>query len=209
GREFFGLTFRVTPATLIPRPDTELLVELALQRIPESSAATGGVACRVLDMGAGSGAIALAIALARPAAEVVAVDASTAALQVARENMQRLGVNNAQLLQSDWFAALTDARFDLIVSNPPYIAEQDEHLSQGDVRFEPITALASGADGLDDIRRIISGAPAHLKPGGWLMLEHGYDQAEKVRQLLLQGGFSAVDSMRDLAGIARVTFGRI
>lgn len=200
-REFYGLVFRVTPATLIPRPDTELLVELALQRIPQQ-----GV-FRVLDMGTGSGAIALSIAHARPDIEVVAVDASQAALEVAQFNAQRLTIRNARLLRSDWFSALQDERFDLIVSNPPYVASADAHLAQGDVRFEPPTALASGADGLDDIRRIAAQAKAHLAPGGWLLFEHGYDQAERVRALLLQAGFSGIFSARDLAGIERVTGG--
>ena len=148
-REFFGLNFKVTPATLIPRPDTELLVELALQRIPM------GKACRVLDLGTGSGAIAISIAHSRPDAAVTAVDASEAALEVARENAQRLGVANIRFLFGNWFSALDGQRFDLIVSNPPYVAAGDAHLGQGDVRFEPLSALASGADGLDDIRSIV------------------------------------------------------
>ncbi|HEX5337648.1 MAG TPA: peptide chain release factor N(5)-glutamine methyltransferase [Gallionella sp.] len=213
-REFFGLDFRVTPATLIPRPDTELLVELALERLPSSSAPLAGEgpgrgeALRLLDLGTGSGAIALSIAHARPDAEVTAVDASPEALEVARENARRLKLGNVRLLQSDWFSALPDERFDVIVSNPPYIAADDAHLAQGDVRFEPLTALASGADGLDDIRRIIAEAKAHLHDGGWLMFEHGYDQAERVRGLLDAGGFIEVFSARDLAGIERVTGGR-
>lgn len=205
-REFFGLDIKVTSATLIPRSDTELLVELALQRIPAVIA--DAPAFRVLDMGTGSGAIALAIAHARPDVEVVAVDASSDALRVAGENAGRLGMKNVRLLSSDWFAALAGECYDLIVSNPPYIAESDEHLSRGDVRFEPLTALVSGADGLDDIRRIVRGAPTQLRPGGWLMLEHGYDQAERVRQLLRKAGFSGVASARDLAGIERASFGQ-
>lgn len=201
-REFFGLNFKVTPATLIPRPDTELLVELALQHIPQRGQ------FRVLDMGTGSGAVALSIAHARPDAEVVAVDASETALSVARENAQRLNISNVCLLHSDWFAALTGERFDLIVSNPPYIEADDVHLGQGDVRFEPLSALASGADGLDDIRRISAAARSHLHPGGWLMFEHGYDQSVRVRQLMQQAGFTEVASARDLSGIERVTVGR-
>lgn len=200
-REFFGLDFKVTPATLIPRPDTELLVELALQRIPQ------GDRCRVLDMGTGSGAIALCIAHERPNAEVVAVDASVFALIVAGENAQRLNIANVRLLHSDWFAQLAGERFDLIVSNPPYIEADDAHLSLGDVRFEPLSALASGLDGLDDIRRISNEAKEHLTPGGWLMFEHGYNQALSVRQLLQQAGFFDVESLRDLSGIERVTIG--
>ncbi len=202
-REFFGLPFRVTPATLIPRPDTELLVELALQRIPPRCA------FRVLDLGTGSGAIALSIAHARPDIEATAVDASPEALDVARENARHLNTGNVRLLRSDWFAALADERFDLIVSNPPYIAEGDAHLEQGDLRFEPRAALASGADGLDDIRRIVAGAKEHLNPGGWLLFEHGYDQAGRARELLLQDGYAEVFSARDLAGTERVSGGAI
>ncbi|MCX7193669.1 MAG: peptide chain release factor N(5)-glutamine methyltransferase [Proteobacteria bacterium] len=201
-REFYGLEFKVTPATLIPRPDTELLVELALQRIPQRGK------CRILDMGTGSGAIALAIAHERADAEVVAVDASDAALDVARENAQRLNLGNVRLLHSDWFASLEGERFDIIVSNPPYIESDDVHLGQGDVRFEPLSALASGSDGLDDIRRIVANAKKHLTPAGWLMFEHGYDQADRVRQLLQDAGFSGVASWRDLSGIERVTIGQ-
>ena len=211
-REFFGLNFKVTPATLIPRPDTELLVELALQRIPKPLPASP---CqgrsvdkyRVLDLGTGSGAIALSIAHARPNIEVTAVDASQEALEVARENARRLDIGNVRLLRSDWFAALADERFDLIVSNPPYIADGDAHLVQGDLRFEPCAALASGADGLDDIRRIVAGAKEHLHPGGWLLFEHGYDQAGRVRELLGAAGYTEVFSARDLAGIERVSGG--
>lgn len=199
-REFFGLNFRVTPATLIPRPDTELLVELALQRIPH-----GG---RVLDLGTGSGAIALSIAHARPDVEVTAVDASPEALEVAQENARRLNTGNVRFVHSDWFSALSNERFDLIVSNPPYIEEADVHLQQGDLRFEPRTALASGADGLDDIRRIVADSKDHLKEGGWLMFEHGYDQAVRARELLEAGGYSEVFSARDLSGIERVSGGR-
>lgn len=200
-REFFGLTFKVTPATLIPRPETELLVELALQKIPQR-----GV-FRVLDLGTGTGAIALSIAHSRPGVEVVGVDASPAALEVARENAQRLGTGNASFIRSDWFSALSGQRFDLIVSNPPYIAAGDVHLSQGDVRFEPISALVSGADGLGDIRRIIAQADGFLERGAWLMLEHGYDQAQAVRDLLRQAGYAEVFSAKDIAGIERVSAG--
>ncbi|MBI2286169.1 MAG: peptide chain release factor N(5)-glutamine methyltransferase [Nitrosomonadales bacterium] len=211
-REFFGLNFKVTPATLIPRPDTELLVELALQRIPKPLPASP---CqgrsvdkyRVLDLGTGSGAIALSIAHARPNIEVTAVDASQEALGVARENARRLDIGNVRLLRSDWFAALADERFDLIVSNPPYIANGDAHLAQGDLRFEPRAALASGADGLDDIRRIVADAKEHLHPGGWLLFEHGYDQAGRVRELLGAAGYAEVFSALDLAGIERVSGG--
>lgn len=200
-REFYGLDFKVSPATLIPRPETELLVELALQRIPRLPSP------RVLDLGTGSGAIALSIAHARPDVEVVAVDASEAALEVARENALRLNIGNVRLLRSDWFSALHGEHFDLIVSNPPYVAANDAHLAQGDLRFEPRAALASGADGLDDIRSICAQAKAYLNPDGWLLFEHGHDQAERVRALLLRAGFAGIFTARDLADIERVSGG--
>ncbi len=219
-REFFGLNFKVSPATLIPRPETELLVELALQRCGRVAALPpgthrpppcGGIprlpSPRILDLGTGSGAIALSIAHVRPDVEVVAVDASEAALEVARENALRLNIGNVRLLRSDWFSVLRGEHFDLIVSNPPYVAANDAHLAQGDLRFEPRAALASGADGLDDIRRICAQAKAHLNPDGWLLFEHGHDQAERVRTLLLQAGFAGIFSARDLAGIERVSGG--
>ena len=202
-REFFGLSFKVTPATLIPRPETELLVDLALQKMPPDRA------CRALDLGTGSGAIALSIAHSRPDANVVAVDVSEAALLVARENAQRLGIANLTFMQSEWFSGLDGQRYDLIVSNPPYIAAGDVHLSRGDVRFEPVSALASGADGLDDIRRIVIQAGDFLEHEGWLLLEHGYDQAESVRILLQRSGFAEVFSVKDIAGIERVSGGTI
>ncbi len=201
-REFFGLDLIVTVDTLIPRPDTETLVEAALAKIP------GHQSCRVLDLGTGTGAIALAIASQRPNAHVTAVDASARALQVAEANAKALRCDRVELLLSDWCAALGDRQFDIIVSNPPYIPEQDPHLQQGDLRFEPISALASGPDGLDAIRRILRESPHHLKHDGWLMLEHGYDQSNDVRMLLKQAGFSDVRSVQDLAGIERVTLGR-
>jgi release factor glutamine methyltransferase len=200
-REFYGLNLKVSPATLIPRHDTELLVELSLQRIPQQGR------YRVLDMGTGSGAIALSIAHERPNAEVIAVDASTAALEVALFNTQQLGLNNVRLLLSDWFTAINGERFDIIVSNPPYIPSDDKHLSQGDVRFEPQSALVSGADGMEDIRHICAQAKEHLMPDGWLLLEHGYDQAAQVRALLQLAGFTRVFSARDLAGNERVSGG--
>ncbi len=200
-REFYGLKFKVTTATLIPRPETELLVELALQLV--SPQGTG----RILDLGTGCGAIALSIAHARPTANVVAVDASSAALEVAKFNTRRMNLHNVKLLQSDWFSALNGERFDIIVSNPPYIAANDMHLAQGDVRFEPRSALVSGADGLDDIHRIAAQARAHLKTDGRLLLEHGYGQAALVRALLKQTGYAGVSSVPDLAGIERVSGG--
>ena len=201
-REFYGLTLSVSPDVLIPRADTETLVEAALARTPQQQT------CHVLDLGTGSGAIALAIASQRPLAEVTAVDASASALEVAKNNAEVLKLGNVKLLLSDWFAAVAGETFDVIVSNPPYIAANDPHLAQGDLRFEPATALASGTDGLDDIRRIASAALHFLKPGGWLMLEHGYDQAPAVRQLLEANGLAEVVSEKDLAGIERVTLGR-
>jgi release factor glutamine methyltransferase len=201
-REFYGLDFAVTPDTLIPRPDTETLVEAALEKISKNQP------CQVLDLGTGTGAIAISIAKHRPLAQVTAVDQSPKALAVAQDNAHQLGVSNVQFVLSDWFTALTGQTFDVIVSNPPYIAEHDPHLSQGDLRFEPTRALAAGEYGLDCIQQIINQAKQHLKPQGWLMFEHGYDQAEKVAQLLRSAGFDAVASVADLSGILRVTLGR-
>jgi release factor glutamine methyltransferase len=200
-REFYGREFTVTPAVLIPRPDTELLIELALQRLP----AKGG---RVLDLGTGSGCIGVTIAAERPQARVTLVDASADALDIARLNAHRHAAANTNLMLSDWYAALADTQYDLIGSNPPYIASGDTHLQQGDLRFEPHSALAAGADGLADIRRIVAEAPSHLAAGGWLLCEHGHDQADACTVLLQQAGFSEVFSARDLAGIRRVSGGR-
>lgn len=200
-RGFWTLDLGVTPSVLIPRPETELLVELALQRIPAEAAG------RIADLGTGSGAIALAIASERPQARVLATDASAAALQVARQNATRLEFANVGFACGDWCDALGDEPFDLIVSNPPYIAAGDAHLGQGDLRFEPASALASGADGLDAIRRIARTAPRHLAGRGWLLLEHGYDQGEQVRAILDQSGFSAVQTWQDMAGLDRVSGG--
>ena len=202
-REFYGLPLKVTPATLIPRPDTETLVDAAFQKIPVNGA------WDILDLGTGTGAVALAIAKHRPKSHVIGVDASAEALAVAIENAQNLDLKNVSLLKSNWFSDLAAKRFDVIVSNPPYIAEADCHLTQGDLRFEPHSALASGFDGLDDIRLIIQEASNYLKPNGWLMLEHGYDQAHSVAALLKEYGFGQIDHARDLAGILRVTFGSI
>lgn len=200
-REFFGLDLKVSRDTLIPRPDTETLVEAALQRIPQESS------YKVLDLGTGTGAIALAIASQRPATEVIAVDLSQNALQVAIVNAEQLGIRNVEFIRSDWFSGLSGKTFDIIVTNPPYIAENDTHLSAGDLRFEPIGALASGKDGLDDIRKIIEKAMLHLEPGGKLLLEHGYDQAERLAELLKLAGFDEIGHVPDLAGILRVTYG--
>ena len=200
-REFFGLEFRVAPAALIPRPETELLVELALARIPADAAA------RVLDLGTGSGAIAVALAKQRPQARLTVVDVDYAALSIARANASRHKVS-VRFFCGDWFGALSGESFDLIVSNPPYVASADPHLAMGDVRFEPQRALVGGADGLDCIRAIVAKAPAHLHPGAWLLFEHGYDQAAACRALLEARGFQEVQSWPDLAGIARVSGGR-
>jgi release factor glutamine methyltransferase len=200
-REFFDLEFNVTPAVLIPRPETELLVERALQRIvPDANA-------RVLDLGTGSGCIAISIAHARPRAQVVAVDCSTAALEVARANARRHRADNIEFRESNWFSAIGGERFDAIVSNPPYIAAGDTHLSAGDLRFEPASALASGGDGLDAIRLIVASAPQYLNINGWLAFEHGYDQAPRCRRLLEEAGFAQVFSRADLAGIERISGG--
>lgn len=202
-REFFGLAMQVTPDVLIPRPDTELLVELALERLPQHG--------KALDMGTGSGAIAVAIAYTRPDVAMTALDVSEGALKVAAGNAQRHGAK-VEFLRSDWYAALGDATapyLDLIVSNPPYIVAGDAHLSQGDLRFEPVGALTDHADGLSALRIIIDGAATYLKPGCWLLMEHGYDQSDAVRKLLEQRGFAEVQSWRDLPGIERVSGGRI
>ena len=202
-RDFYGLQLKTTPATLIPRPDTETLVEAALAKIPQNAS------LNILDLGTGTGAVALAIASQRPQTKVIAVDASLEALKVATENAQDFKLANVRLLESNWFSALEGEKFDVIVSNPPYIAQDDEHLKQGDLRFEPLSALASGVDGLDDIRKIIQDAPEYLNPNGWLMLEHGYDQANVVAALLNARGFSKDDHAKDIAGTLRVTFGAI
>lgn len=202
-REFWGLPLAVTPAVLIPRPETETLVELALEWLPRDGAP------RVLDLGTGSGAIALAIAKERPNARVVAADASADALAVALDNRARLGLRNVEFVESDWYAELGDANFDLIVSNPPYIAARDPHLAEGDLRFEPAAALAAGVDGLSALRTIVAGAPARLAPGGALVVEHGYDQSERVQGLLREAGFTGIVARRDLAVIPRVAGGRI
>lgn len=201
-REFFGLRFAVTPAVLIPRPDTELLVEAALRQVPERNP------CRILDLGTGSGAIAITLAHQRPMANVVAVDASVEALAVAQINAHQLGIHNVDFIAGHWYSELAATKFDMIVSNPPYIAAADPHLDAGDLRFEPRQALASGSDGLHDLRLIIAGAPMYLVKDGWLLLEHGYDQADAVIALLQLHGFTQTATQRDLAGLNRVSGGR-
>ncbi|HEK1009920.1 TPA: peptide chain release factor N(5)-glutamine methyltransferase [Pseudomonas putida] len=199
---FWKIDLEVAPHTLIPRPDTELLVETALELQPASPA-------KVLDLGTGTGAIALALASDCPAWQVTAVDRVEEAVALAERNRQRLGLGNVKVLASHWFSSLAGERFDLIVSNPPYIAAQDPHLVEGDVRFEPSSALVAGADGLDDLRLIVSEAPQYLLAGGWLLLEHGYDQADAVRTLLVAQGFIDVASRRDLGGHERISLGRL
>lgn len=204
-KDFFGLTLTVDARVLDPRPDTETLVEWALACLPESAPMPANGSPRILDLGTGSGAVALALQHARPDAKVWALDASEDALAVARTNARRLHLP-VQFIASDWMKALEvqrTGRFDLIVSNPPYVAEGDPHLAA--LTHEPLQALTSGPDGLDDLRHIIAQAPQHLAPGGWLLLEHGWDQAHAVQALLRQAGFVQVQSRRDLAGIERCT----
>ncbi|MGL6301809.1 peptide chain release factor N(5)-glutamine methyltransferase [Aeromonas caviae] len=201
-REFWSLPLKVSPATLIPRPDTEVLVEQALARLP-------GGPCALLDLGTGTGAIALALKSERPDADVWAVDRMPAAAALARTNSAALGLP-IEVRDGSWFTPLSDApRFAMIVSNPPYIDGADPHLHEGDVRFEPRSALVAEEQGLADIRLIVTQAPAHLVPGGWLLLEHGWDQGEAVRQLLLQQGYVQVETVRDYGDNERVTLGRL
>jgi release factor glutamine methyltransferase len=204
-REFYSRDFTVGPDVLIPRPETEVLVELALAKLrPKSSPS-------ILDLGTGSGAIALTLACERPDARVTATDASRPALDVARANAAALAcAGRVRFLEGSWYAPLAGERFDVIVANPPYVAAGDAHLATGDLRFEPGGALTDGsADGLDSIRAIVAGAPGHLAPGGWLLLEHGFDQSEPVRQLLIAAGFTERASIPDLAGIPRVAGGTV
>lgn len=204
GRQaFHEIELHVTADVLIPRPETELLVDLALQRIPINANWT------VADLGTGSGAVALAVARARPRSRVTATDASAAALAVARTNAGRLGLPNVRFVAGDWCAALGDDRFDIILSNPPYVAEGDLHLLQGDLRFEPRVALAAGPDGLAAIRVIAGEARAHLGRGGWLFLEHGFDQGARTRALLAAHEYTGVSTERDLEGRERVSVGHV
>ncbi len=200
-REFWSLALKVTPDTLIPRADTEILVQQALAHIP-----LNGV-MDIADLGTGSGAIALAIAHNRPRCRVVATDASAASLRVASDNATRLNLGNIEFVQGDWCCALDKRVFDVIVSNPPYIAAEDPHLNQGDLRFEPQAALVSGCDGLDAIRTIVANARAHLKSNGRLMVEHGCDQGARVRALFIEHGFAEVSTIQDLENRDRVTDG--
>ena len=200
-REFYSRDLLVNGDVLIPRPETETLVEAALLRlVPRASC---------LDLGTGSGAIAVTLACERPALAVTATDASAAALEVARANAKTHGAR-IEFLQGEWYAPVAGQRFDLIVANPPYIAAHDQHLEQGDLRFEPRAALTDDSpDGLDSIRAIVAGAPQHLNPGGSILIEHGYDQAPAVAQLLAAAGFAGLESLADLAGIPRVAVGKL
>lgn len=208
-QEFYGRPFAVSPAVLIPRADTETLVETALEQLLLQRQQRRAVPLSLLELGTGSGIIAITLALEAPDTEVHAVERSPDALAVAQQNAKALGADRIHWHTGNWWQALAcPRRFDLIVSNPPYIAAGDHHLQQGDLRFEPPQALAAGPDGLDDLRIIIGGAPAHLNPGGWLLLEHGYDQEAPVQALLRDAGFADVFTRRDLAGQPRVSGGR-
>ena len=200
-REFWSLDLRVSPGVLIPRPETELLVDIALERLP-------GADCRVADLGTGSGAIALALASERPNWDIIATDISSEALGIAQENARVLRMESITFRISDWYEGLPNAEYQLLISNPPYVSSYDAYLKQGDVRFEPQSALKGGNDGLRDLRTLISGAAQYLLPGGWLMLEHGYNQAEDVSGLFCEVGFVSIETFRDLAQHPRVTIGR-
>ncbi|WP_447876581.1 peptide chain release factor N(5)-glutamine methyltransferase [Serratia fonticola] len=200
-REFWSLPLSVSPATLIPRPDTECLVELALERLPAAP-------CAILDLGTGTGAIALALASERPDCQLTGIDLQPEAVALAQHNAQKLAINNARFLQGSWFTPVAGQKFALIASNPPYIDEADPHLGQGDVRFEPCSALVAAEQGLADLAAIVQQAADYLEPQGWLLLEHGWQQGENVRALLNAAGFIAVATHRDYGGNDRVTLGQ-
>lgn len=200
-REFWSLPLFVSPATLIPRPDTECLVEQALARLPAAP-------CRILDLGTGTGAIALALASERPDCQVTAVDLIPDAVALAQRNADHLGIRNIEIVQSRWFSALEGQTFSLIVSNPPYIDAQDPHLAQGDVRFEPLSALVAADNGLADLHTLIKDAPRYLLPQGWLMLEHGWQQGAAVREIFARYGWQQVETCRDYGDNERLTLGR-
>ncbi len=209
-KEFWSLPLQISKAVLIPRPETELLVELALALIPEKNSSV-----RVLDLGTGSGAIALALAAERKNWEIMAVDQSEAALQIAVQNAKKLAITNVSFHKSDWFAELPaighskSQAFTIIISNPPYIELNDPHLTQTDIQYEPKEALISGPDGLEDIRQIIAVAPEYLAPKGWLMLEHGFTQSESVKHLMKMQGLVEIQAFTDLSGLPRVVIGRM
>lgn len=201
-REFWSLSLAVNSATLIPRPETETLVAWALElALPDDAA--------VLDLGTGAGAIALAVAVERPLWQVTALDSSADALQVARANAHRLGLQRVNLLQSDWYQGVAGQRFNALLANPPYIDSGDPHLARDDVRFEPRSALVAAQRGLADLRHLVAGAPAHLRDGGWLLLEHGFGQGAAVRQMLAAAGFDNISTRRDMAGLERITGGAL
>ena len=200
-REFWSLELEVSSEVLIPRPETELLVEIALSLLPATN-------CEVADLGTGSGAIALALASERPNWNIIGTDISTAALNIARNNAQALNLDALKFVISDWYKDIPQRNYQLIVSNPPYIKNQDLHLQRGDIRYEPQIALRSGVDGLRDLSQLIAGAAEYLCPNGWLMLEHGFDQAESVTQFFNQAGFTSTETYHDLARQPRVTIGR-
>jgi release factor glutamine methyltransferase len=200
-RGFWSLDLKVTTDTLIPRPDTELLVELALEKLKANML--------VIDLGTGSGAIALSLAAEKPKTKVLAMDFSIEALNVAKHNASNNNLNNVIFWQGNWLSAIADNTLDMVVSNPPYIEADDPHLSQGDVRFEPISALVSGANGLDDIRKIVAQAQRCLKSSGWLLVEHGYHQTQQVQQLFLDAGFTEISSHQDFGGNDRVVIGKL
>lgn len=200
-REFWSRAFMVSPDVLIPRPDTELLIELSLQHLPSNQAG------KIIDMGTGSGILAITLAAERPLADVIATDISSAALNIAKKNAQQLAVGNIRFLISDWFDAVTESNFDLVISNPPYIAADDPHLQQGDVRFEPESALISGEEGLKDIRLLSEQARNHLKPNGLLLIEHGYNQQTQAQAILQTLNYRQIQTHPDLSGNPRVTSG--
>lgn len=201
-REFWSLEFAVTPATLIPRPETELLIEVALEKLPANQS------INIAELGTGCGAIALALAHERPQWNIIATDKSIAALDVARNNAKRLGITNVSFRQGDWCAALNAERFAAIVSNPPYIADNDAHLQQAELSFEPIKALVSAENGLCDLRQIIATAREHLLIDGWLMLEHGYDQSDLVKNIFLSHHYQKVADYTDFTGVKRIAVGK-
>ncbi len=203
-KEFWSMALKVTPDTLVPRPETELLVELSLAHVPPHA--------RIAELGTGSGAIAIALARELPDTSILATDASAAALKIAKENALRHGIDRIDFVEGakdDWYAPLADRRFDLVVANPPYVAANDPAFDSGEIRFEPRDALAAGDDGLDALRAIIAGAPAHLAKGGWILLEHGATQGRAVRELMYEAGIAAVETWDDLAGLERATIGRL